>query len=1260
MMIMVSEMCDLRGTECDRWSQWSMRILVISLVASVFSADQAWGEDWPAWRHDAERSAVTQESLPTTLTPLWTRSLGPNHIAWREDMRLQFDAAYEPIVVGKQLVLASARDNAVYSFHTDTGEHQWHYLLPAPPRLAPFAHRGHVYFVADDSRIYCLDLVTGKLIWSLKGAPSDRMVLGNSRLISTWPARGGVVITGDVAYFTVGVWPLEGCFLCQVNVDGQPPRLQTKLVSMPEQSGDADNLEEPTPQGHLVFDNGRLLLPNGRGAVGCYDVATLNRLDISYAASRGLTEAHVTSARDLLMHGDALVDLASGQQLDVRLQRPLVDGNIIYGTRAEVRQNEQQQPQAYYSLAAYELSRRTNETSSRDGSDASEAAKPSSQLWTTELPEVPEAGTRPVRLVLKANQQLYGIRGQRVFAVDVSDHRAKPSVVWQQAFDSIPVNVVAADQKLFVVTQDGTLHALGAPSITAEGAPPRAPRSFPTTTADRPHAAAWSEQATLLLRRAGVMRGRCLVIGAGSGGLIEELLRQSQLDLVVIEPDADRAKGLRERLLNLREHGKRVTVLELDPAARSLPPYFARLIVSEDWNRFSPTDRLVSELYRVLRPYGGTITLGSPSLNVAADAEQELQTMASKDGLEGVQVSRHAGLVSVRRAGPLPGSADWTHEYGDAANSLMSQDQRVRAPLGILWFGGPGSQGELYYDRHYWGPGLTVVNGRMVVQGPTKLTSIDIYTGDVLWQQDIRDGSGPGREGNFFDLSHPGFHFTSSPEYVYLAYPEKCLVLDAETGQTAHEFTLPHGDDQWGKIRVWEDQLLVTVFRNVEKGALAKAMQSLNRHTGELQWRQEARMSMPMMAVGGGRVFCFDGELKGFYDAWIRKGMTPESHGHRLLRCFDVTTGEPIWERTSDRVATWLAFSADHNVLITSNQLGLDAMSGENGRTLWKKDVVGQGFKGHPEHLWDKVILSGDVIIDQRGPGRSYRVDTGEAVQQTNPITEKSEEWQFTKTGHHCNYAVACPHLMTFRAGTAGYLDRNTNGTGRLLGFRSGCRNSLIPAGGLLNAPNYAHGCNCNYNLFTSLALVHTPDNDLWTYSPLAAPQPGDSVHKIGVNLAAPGDRLDDQGTLWLEYPPAADPSPALDIRVEGETRPFRLHTSRVAGSLPWVGASGLEGLRKITLAFPKGTLSQPECLVQLIFLDPNSESAGQRRFRIKIQGQTVEEDLDIVREARRPLQVLMRAYSCVASDDTITVDLEAIAGDPVLCGLRVESSGRP
>ena len=125
--------------------------------------------------------------------------------------------------------------------------------------------------------------------------------------------------------------------------------------------------------------------------------------------------------------------------------------------------------------------------------------------------------------------------------------------------------------------------------------------------------------------------------------------------------------------------------------------------------------------------------------------------------------------------------------------------------------------------------------------------------------------------------------------------------------------------------------------------------------------------------------------------------------------------------------------------------------------------------------------------------------------------------WEFTKIGHHCNYAIASEHLLTFRAGTAGFYDLENGGTSHLEGFRSGCRNSLIPANGVLNAPNFANGCTCSYAIFTSLAFVHVPENrervDL--SAPRAAAAAGFSIAlaRIIHECSIPADRRASQSS---------------------------------------------------------------------------------------------------------------------------------------------------
>src|SRR5512137_2958611 len=46
-----------------------------------------------------------------------------------------------------------------------------------------------------------------------RGGPDERKLLGNSRLASAWPARGGPVVADGKVYFAAGIWPSMGIFV---------------------------------------------------------------------------------------------------------------------------------------------------------------------------------------------------------------------------------------------------------------------------------------------------------------------------------------------------------------------------------------------------------------------------------------------------------------------------------------------------------------------------------------------------------------------------------------------------------------------------------------------------------------------------------------------------------------------------------------------------------------------------------------------------------------------------------------------------------------------------------------------------------------------------------------------------------------------------------------------------------------------------------------------------------------------------------------
>ena len=59
----------------------------------------------------------------------------------------------------------------------------------------------------------------------------------------------------------------------------------------------------------------------------------------------------------------------------------------------------------------------------------------------------------------------------------------------------------------------------------------------------------------------------------------------------------------------------------------------------------------------------------------------------------------------------------------------------VRAPLGLLWFGGPNHRDVL--PRHGHGPPEQVIGGRLFIEGIKVLSARDVYTGRTLWRKEL-------------------------------------------------------------------------------------------------------------------------------------------------------------------------------------------------------------------------------------------------------------------------------------------------------------------------------------------------------------------------------------------------------------------------------------------------------------------------------------------------------------------------------------------
>ena len=275
------------------------------LMTSRVAAD-----DWPMWRHDAARSAESKQELPEELDLLWVRELPQLKPAFRTK-RLQFDASYEPIVLGKSMFVGSSLNDSVTAFDTETGRERWRFYTEGPVRFAPVAWQDRLFVGSDDGNVYCLNADDGTLIWKLKAVPSDRKVLGNGRLISLWPVRGGLVLQDGKLYFAAGVWSFEGVFVYCIDAT------TGKVVWRNDESGNvygmhphgAEAFGGVTPQGYLVVNGDDLVVPCGQAYPATFDRATgklkefelpaPGRLPGSYFASADVRRGEVTLDKEM-------------------------------------------------------------------------------------------------------------------------------------------------------------------------------------------------------------------------------------------------------------------------------------------------------------------------------------------------------------------------------------------------------------------------------------------------------------------------------------------------------------------------------------------------------------------------------------------------------------------------------------------------------------------------------------------------------------------------------------------------------------------------------------------------------------------------------------------------------------------------------------------------------------------------------------------------------------------------------------------------
>jgi len=572
-----------------------------------------------------------------------------------------------------------------------------------------------------------------------------------------------------------------------------------------------------------------------------------------------------------------------------------------------------------------------------------------------------------------------------------------------------------------------------------------------------------------ILEASGVKGGLVVVVGWDDPALLTDLGRAGSYLVHGLDGNASTVAAAREYIRDGGLYG-RVTVSRLRSSALPYVDGLVNLIVASHGGQIP-----VDEMVRVLAPGGAIVDLSGSEAGVHRKAwHRELD--------------------------------EWTHYLYDASNNAVSNDTIVGPPRGLRWTCGPK------YARSHEHlasvSAMVTAGGRVFTitdEGPIssvylppqwKLTARDAFSGVLLWRSPIAKWeshlrgfrSGPPEIGRRMVA-------TADRVYVSLGYGEPVTVLDPSTGEQlltlagtggARELLLTGGvlyvlaDDMAAAHHEERSELIEGISPVLDYWYLfprkvipmygTQQISAVKAGTGEMLWTRgfgaPGEIMPATMAVSEGRV-CL------------------QSVSH--LVCLDAATGKELWRSlrpvaasrfswstptlvvhdgvvvTVDRKATdnadrsppaqgskWLVSSGEGQ---KKQEAEMVAFSLADGKELWRAPC----FENYNTPL-DIFVIEGTVWVGNLRHGDDPGFTEGRDL-KTGEIRATLEPQK--GYGHHrCYRNKATVKWMLLGRNWIEFLDPDS---GTYIGHpwvRGSCQYGVMPANGLIYAPQHSCGCN--------------------------------------------------------------------------------------------------------------------------------------------------------------------------------------------------------
>lgn len=551
-------------------------------------------------------------------------------------------------------------------------------------------------------------------------------------------------------------------------------------------------------------------------------------------------------------------------------------------------------------------------------------------------------------------------------------------------------------------------------------------------------------------------RGMVFVIGADQQTYAQQLARETQFTVVLLEEDPATASAIRTAWAEDPDtiYGRRLNVSTTN--IRALPAACAAIIIAS--NQTDAGRRLI-------RPGG-----------IAFDGKE----------------------VTWKRP-EIRGSGVWSHMYGTADNSAFGGEELSgasdRQQLLTQWIGRPGPRYQT--DRQNRKPSPLSVGGRLFLQGQQRMIALDSFSGTVLWSVESPTVMR-------WNIPRDSSNWCADEDHLFVAAENEAWKIRGRDGEIQQRLPLPDVTMQkhdagmnWGYIARYENSLLGTAVRTDaiytkwwgssqwfdstgggDTHAVAgEQLFSINPETGDLNWQYRGLILHPTITIMDGCVYFIQDKTPAHLSSDQRRISIDESQDLELV-CLGFTDGKVRWRKSlpsfKGHIASlYLAGGGDDElrslVMVaseaTASEFSVAAFAPDSGETNWKQTIPWEA-NHHGKHI-SRPAIQGDLIYIRP---EVLQLADGKTMHRGFP------------SGHGCSSYTASANGIFSRLGETTWWDARTQKVNRFKRIRTDCWISVIPAQGMLLSAEGGGGCSCGTWLETSLGfLPRSVDEELPT-----------------------------------------------------------------------------------------------------------------------------------------------------------------------------------